>query len=635
LLSNNADVTITSISGKKGTIAFGDSVSATVAGDVTAKVLEIADTASVEVYGKLTATTVNVTSANAAAGDAVLDVDKAVVITDIAAEMADDGLRIVTKRTSANESQLTINGQIDRVEVDVALEMTAAEAKALLTTQEGKAPTSVQKLATAKKASTEYINVMVKDGNNWVAFDSIAGDTPEENFMLTAYKYDGGVYVTSLDALVKVYAYMENAEGSMDVVYETYFLDWEQAVKDINALNNKNQTYQIEILRNVGQKLDGTLAPLEKLTLPSKAKHVSVGGNNIFFMADTIKPATSTTFACVGLMAVKEVEENGSKRYESTSYDVNIGKYPVVMDTITAYADVFNANGEHLGSYENMPGTFSGSKNGRLTFRRRFESAGNEIVATMIKGIGTVEFYDGKWSSSLEEEVVEYTRALVTEGMTGVQNLILHPYTYVESLKGDISVKNLTAEGGTIRAKNFSVTGVTELDRASLAAGTETVGDGAIKLANIVLDSFSSIAGKQDKDGNSLIQITGTISASDGREPEEMLQIEVWYNDLSRMAQMYDGMLLLTAPKADMAWVTLAYSWSEDRPLYDEHGNIMFDESGNMLFEQEMDEEGNPVFDEEGNPVYVQDYYAAMGWPIEGYGMYKLGKAIYYGKLAK
>ena len=598
--TQTADLTFTSVSGNGIVVIHGGNVD--VAGGVAAnrfvmnnsgtisvgkdvKVTEmvIADNAVIEAKGKFTSKTVRVLDrVTNEELSAVIDADGAIALTDIYGDDYDDGLRIVTNRTATNESQLTISGEIAGTWVDVAMnvldsatgeyrEMTTADAAALLVTEENAVPVKTQKIATAPKASTElyvvtYEQIDEEGNKDWVYFGELPNENPyEEPDWITTYKHDGGMYITNLPALLNVYGYSEDSE------YYAYFMSWEQAVKEIDKLGNKNAFYDIRLERPVGQNLDGTLNPIKNLTLPSKAAGVGVCGGNIYFTGTKITPKTLTEIYDAGLYAVKAVKEDGMTLYESVTYDVNIGNNMVAFGNIYSWSD----------GYENKPGTISGSKKGYLAFYRDVENDANETVATMIKGVGTVEFIN--WYQDTEEPWINY---VVTKGISGVQNLILQPYTFLGAYEGDISVKDVYADRADMYAKNITVSGTIEMSDTGLSAGTETIGDGAIKLKDVVLNSKCGIYGKQDKNGKSLIQITGNVSTGAEYEgdTEGLLQVGVFYNNDSGWVPLSNKLVLLTAPKADASWFTSA---------------------------------------------------DAMGGILDGYGVYKLGKVIYYGKLAE
>ena len=654
--TQTADLVFTSVSGNGNIVIHGENVE--VAGSVTANLFDmnnagtvsvekdvkvtemlIADNAAIEAKGKFTAKTVRVLDkVTDEELSAVIDADGVIALTDIYGEDYDDGLRIVTNRTAANESQLTINGQISGTGVEVAMnvldsatgkyrEMTVADAAALLVTEENAVPAKTQKIATAPKASTNvyvatYEQVDEAGNKDWVYFGELPSENPdEEPVWITTYKHDGGMYLTNLPTLLWVESYTQEGE----FLYASTFMNWDQAVKEIDKIGNKNAYYEICLERSVGQNLDGTLNPIKNLTLPSKAAGVAVYGANIYFTGTKITPKTVTEISDVGLYAVKAVKEDGMTMYESVTYDVNIGNNMVAFGNIYGWSD----------GYESKPGTISGSKKGYLAFYNDMESGANETVANMIKGVGTVEFMNFNG-----DDETTWASYVVTKGISGVQNLVLQPYTFLGAYEGDISVKDVYADRADMYAKNITVSGTIEMSDTGLSAGTEKIGDGAIKLKDVVLNGKCGIYGKQDKNGKSLIQITGKVSTGveyEG-ETEGLLQVGLFYNNDSGWVPLSNKLVLLTAPKADASWFIPNYSWEEYEQAVDEEtGEPLWDEDGNPVFVQARDEEtGELLFDEYGNPIYVVTaVMERMGWERYGYGVYKLGKTIYYGKLAE
>ncbi|MBR5566277.1 MAG: hypothetical protein IKW08_09000 [Roseburia sp.] len=591
-----ADLVFTSVSGKgnllisdrtakvEGALAANiltvNNASVEVENDVKVTTLHIADNAALETAGKFTAKDVYVL--NMAENEqryAVVDADSVITITNVSGEESGDGLLIVTNRTQDKDaSQLTISGLVLGTEVDVAMniyddgeyrEMTAEDIAEILITDEKEIPVKEQALIIGKKLSSGNIGVAAFDEKEkcWIELAEIS-----------TYAQDGNVYMTDIPVLVQVYGI-----NGDKLTYNSNFINWNQAVKEIDSLNNKKLSYEMNIQRNVGQNADGTLEPIAELTLPAKAKEVIVTGNIIFLEESTISPKVKTIFTNVGLMAVEENRDG----YESVSYDVNVGNCYVEMNNITGITDIFVADYGWI-TLENIPGTISGAKKGHFVFHWDDEGAGNDMAATMINGVGTVEFWDSDYTVDMDDaETDVYTYVNVPEGITGAEKLIVHPFVQLESVEGAISVKNIIAKASVIHAKDVEVKGSADLASAWLEAGTESIGDGFMKIANVVLqDAESGLSAKQDENGNSLLQITGKISMSKtfADEKKEALQIEVRYNNDSASAQLYDGMLLLTAPKAD---VTVF------KPLY-----------------------------------------SGMGGSREGYGLYKEGKAnVYYGAL--
>jgi len=654
--SEAVDLVFTSISGNKGGVAVFDQ-NVEVQKDASLATLYVTDNATVDVLGKLTVKAINVVNISPESRMATVSADNAMTITDINGINSDGndslllGTRYTAKEADESVSQLTVNGEINDIIVGIATElydfetqtyhmMAAEEAEALLIVDENVSPAKNQKIATMPKASVMDLTIFVGSEND---IQPYAMTEMSEEYA-SIVKYNGGVYITKLPPLLAVAGFGPTYEGEEIVgwgmTYVSNFLDWDEAVKEIDKIGNKEVVYEMHLLRNVGQKLNGELAPIKNLKLPTKAIFVGIYGENIFFTGK-INIKTDMEFIDTGLMAVKQVKQGKNSWYESTKYDVAIGNNYVLMQDMHSDVEIYNEYGEAIGWYENLPGTISGSKKGYFEFGRAFEGDYNysNMPATKITGIGNVAFYCGEAGEGYEDY---YTFMTVPMGMSGVDNLIVNPRVYLESWDGAMNVKNLESTNSFVRAKNLTVTGTTELTSGILVAGTDVVGDGTLKLANVVLhDDNSILSAKQDKKGKSLMQITGTVTASEafyeelGEEAstEGALTVDIRYNNDVSCAQLYNGFMLLTAPKADASWFVPFYTHTEPRQAVDEEGNPIFDEeTGEPVFIPILDENDEPVINEEtGEIEYEQEYFPGMGWYNPDYCVYKLGKAIYYG----
>lgn len=653
--TETADLVFTSISGNKGSVAIFDR-KVKVEKDAGLATLYVSDNAVVDVLGKLTVNTINVVNISSEDCVATVAADGAMTITNINGVRMDndsDALLLDTrytamkKATDTSVSQLTVNGEINDIEVGITVEMydfatksyhsmTTEEAEALLIVDENATPAKNQKIATMPKARVDELAILLETEDD---LQPIATSQLSEQYA-TIVKHDGGVYMTNLPPVLGVIGYASVYEDGevvgSDNTYMALFLNWDQAVKEIDKIADKDAFYEMVLLRNAGQTLNGDINPIKNLSLPSKAKEVIVVGENIFFTGK-ITAKTNTVFTNIGLMAVKQVKQGKDTWYESTSYDVAVGNYYVVMDNIRSYAELYNEQGEGIGWFDNMPGTVSGSKKGIFEVHRSSDEGYNNLVATKISGVGTVMFWDYNYHDTMVEGA-EQTAYFVPKGITGVENLVVNPYVFLESWEAAISVKNLVNRGAVVYGKDLTVTGSTELQSAVLVAGTDVVGDGTLKLANVVLhDNNNELSAKQDKNGKSLLQINGTINTSEefGEETptEEAIRVLIRYNNDRACAQLYNEMLLLTAPKADASWFVPFYTYTAPRQVVGEDGNPIFDEeTGEPVYVPVYDENGKPVVDEEtGEPVYEEEYFVGMGWYNEYYRVYKLGKGIYYG----
>ncbi|MCC8140076.1 MAG: YDG domain-containing protein [Lachnospiraceae bacterium] len=131
---------------------------------------------------------------------------------------------------------------------------------------------------------------------------------------------------------------------------------------------------------------------------------------------------------------------------------------------------------------------------------------------------------------------------------------------------GVFTAKTLTLTNSSINnAKNVTVTGTTTLNGGTITAGTETVGDGKLSLASVVIGADgNTLVAKQDKNGSSLLSISGTVTAAEGyTKTDDSLVIGLRYNDDSAAVTLHSGLVLLTAAKADSSWFVYYYNGDE------------------------------------------------------------------------
>lgn len=658
-----ADLVFSSVSGTKGTINIvGESnlaskkvyvkgalsinaleltgyTEAVAEKDITITALNLGSKASLEGKGKLTVKELTVT--NYAVGNAetaVLKAEKAMTFTDIQGENLDENdallldtcFTTITKATQQSLSQLSINGSIEDVQVNIATEMydlatktyhkmNMDDAKALNVVNADMAPAKTQKIATMPKASVANVTVYVADNtDSWKKLESIDfTDNGGDVVPVLNYKYDSGLYITTSEPVVRLEGEVETTVGEgtgRQQIYSTEFLSWEQAVKEIDRIANSDMYYKLVLLKDIGSS-----TPITELTLPTKAAEViitSEDGKNIYFTKTAITLKCNTVFENVGLMAVKKMGTGTDIWYESTGYNITVGNFGLTETSVRRGAN----NGDMNGAYfENMPNIISGTAKGSFTFRKCDTGVDDNdylyAPATKITNVGTVTFLnkneteniptivDGE-GNTVEDREARNARRVWLEmenGMSGVTSLILYPDTEINCGAGDISVKNLTlAEESRVSAKNLTVTGITTLNNSDINIGTDTIGDGKVKLANVVIaGNDSHIRAKQDKNGKSQLEITGTITGAENYmydSNRSAVCVGIRYNNSSeKYAKLYDGMTLLTAPKAESSWFGIECSWT-------------------------------PGEGETGEP------FEGMGEWTDGYDVYKSGKEIKYGK---
>lgn len=113
-----------------------------------------------------------------------------------------------------------------------------------------------------------------------------------------------------------------------------------------------------------------------------------------------------------------------------------------------------------------------------------------------------------------------------------------------------------------------------------------------MKLKTVIAEDAKNIlSAKQDKNGKSMLVITGKVTT----QKDAPIIIGIFYSDQSSYAKLHDKMVLLLAQSASAECFVPYYSTTE----YDEE------------WEEEI-------------------YYSRMGEKQEGYGLIKSGKTIWY-----
>lgn len=578
-----------SVSGSKGGMELSG-ISAEVKGAVSLASLGLWDGARMDAGGKVTVTDLYAgqpleTADGSVHADNYLYSPLAVTITNIynydydgygeetGNITIDTSFTKIGKEGDHGNTQLAINGMVEDVEVTLQMErheisggwegyvpMTADRFKELWTAGIGK-PAAYQKLASMPKAGLENIRMSISE-------DSVL------------YKYDGGLYVTDQKPSVRVTG-MKDA----DTIYTADFMEWAQAVKEIDKIADMDNSYTIELLKTEGVRGD-ELVPVAAVTLPAKAKEVLIKASDdsseakgIFFTNTTIALKCPVTMEGIGLICVRK--NSKTKDYETMAHTVNTGNFAfTLVDPVSVvggmYAKAGNITGSAKGSY-----AFSSGKEGAL-----------RTPALKITNVGTVTFYNGNTGDGSVTE----TELYVDNGVTGVTALNLGAGIKMKSAAA-VSVKNLTLDSSALEAKDITVGTLAELSNASeLKAGTRTVGDGKLILNNIqVQGGGNTLLAKQDKNGKTLLTINGKITdVSGGGNP--VVRVGLYYNNQSGFAQLYDGMDLGNAKNAE---VTAEYFV--------------------------------PYYTERYGDISAAD---GMGVPVSGnsYGIYKNKNIIYYGK---
>ena len=412
-------------------------------------------------------------------------------------------------------------------------------------TVSGDTPKAYQKLANMTTASAETIELYYGEGVGTAASGNL-------------YKYNRGLYITDQAVAVRVSG---SIEGEYNSEYQAEFYNFNDAVAEIDNRNNRNMDYTISLYRPVGVNGNGRLE-LKALKLPSKAKSITIKpaegeqSGNVIAFSGNVTLGCNTTVEGVVLSSLKKVT-NAKYHYThftNTGYNINIGNY--------AYREVGIAPGtniecQDLGYMGRNVEKISGSAKGSY-YVETDKNNSYLAAATAISGVGTVEF-----KSASSENSTYYS---VLRGISGVNELIVNEATSMGSENGNITANNVTLRHNSyVHAKNFTSNKTITLDGGALEIGTKTVGDGKVSLNNIIVQrSGNLLRGKQDKNGRSMIEVKGTVSVGDGSNFENGISssiiVKIDYNDKSACAQLYDGMVLLSAPKASPWWFTPAYS---------------------------------------------------------------------------
>lgn len=474
------------------------------------------------------------------------------------------------KELSKAVSQLTIDGNIEQADVNQPLTVkmipyicrdvnagtyTAATAQDITAlTLTGNKPAAFQKLINLPKAATENIEIEYELSNGDLS--KTAG---------TLYKYEKGLYLTSLEAAVEVCG---RHTGETFNTYQTKFCTLEDAVKEINSRNDLNMDYNIMLLKNIGMT-NKAMTPISNLKLPTKAKSVTIqpargeaSGNTIVFTGN-LTIGCATTFDGICMAAVKQYKSGNYQYYGATSYNINVGGNELREYNVLQEATVSSMNGYYASNLVRSVGTLSGNAKGSYYCSNVAPGSADDFnVAGKIAGVGTVVFMNGG---------NQYKSYVVSGGITGVNEIIVYAKATVEAYNGNVTANNILILGeGLINTKNLTCSKVLTLQGGAIFAGSKAVGDGKISLNHVVLQERNNyLQGKQDKNGKSLIEIKGTVTTENdwdaaAKPKQDAITIGLKYNNGSTYAQLHEGMVLLTAPKVSTHWFTPAYSGEEE-----------------------------------------------------------------------
>ena len=418
------------------------------------------------------------------------------------------------------------------------------------------------------------------------ATTTVADDNTGRSFTGTTGSALAGGYANS--AVPKVRVTRTTVAGITTV---SEFDDWATAVAEIDNAADRTSKYEIALLADLGGDT-AEAPPMKSLDMPKNAAEVRIvsvntGPSNHGIL---ITASDKVTFNCptilkgVGIVCLKR-QKNGS--YVSGDYDLNIGGNKVVIDDLK-----HTYNGKKSG-VNNITGTKEGSVRfimGDATLR----------IGGNTTGVGTVEIIN---PTAIERGVHAFGRLapgnIVAEGTNG--SILIHTNSdlTVTSLKTEhcrissgkaMNIVNLDADGsilyvgnatghpngvdqGTpatadlnvtnailrnnthVYAQNVNVKEKLTTEGSVLDAGyklTRPGQGGKVSIARLFVVNDNWIFAKQDLNGRSQITVNGTVNADPGEaEVNGLERICLWNNDYSGLAQVYDGMVLATAPKAE------------------------------------------------------------------------------------
>lgn len=607
--ASGIDLVFSKITTKSGSMSL-QLEHAFVIGDAAVTDLELSYDSALDALGRIT-----VGNVKEGSGSNYLVSKSAITIGSVSA-WNNGSLGIVTsytkKELSKAASQLTITGEAaSNVTLRVYQHcydtkankyrlLTEEETKQLLWKPEGKT-SAYQKLINAPKLQTEnlFIYCNMADIKKYLSSNMEHQYKQQYQFV----KLDGTVYLTKERLAIWVKGY----DGS-DMVYNGSFYSWEQAVKEIDRLDHPERDYIIVLEQDLGT--NG--APIKNLTMPAKAATVEISSDNDAYgilMTGTKLTLKTDTYIGVDIVAVKK---SGS-RYYSVPYTIDTGKNLLILFEMWTDGEGYEGMG-YLEPQLRLTGAASGKayiglKNDPRTTDGLYQ---NHIL--QISNIGTVTVL------CLEQgnDTFRQCDFAVRDGVSGVGTLILEPATSLTCTDKDIKVKNMILglkapdyedgdENGEfthpagqyttrIHAPNITVSDTLTMAGAELRAGMTTGSDGKVTLKDVVAwDYDNDIFGKQDKNGKTQIKISGTVTTGEGIEALPVLAPPVtlglcYHNSTNRWVQLSEDLVLANAPKADLTMLRAHYAeYSLEDPEKLEAMNMGFGKNGYGLYRRGSD----------------------------------------------
>ena len=571
--------TYTSITAPQGQIVIPAGADVTVNGAVSAKTLSLAG--ELHVKGNLTATTLT-----AASNDAAVAGEKVMTFTDLTKQADAAVLKLTTYRTArpANKisrTQLTINGEItvptsiqmmvyDQKKINGKLEDTHAfgmnDMKDYELGVNGK-PTENVKLAVIPKASLADVTLLVEDSDT-----SYAKNLP-------LWKYEKGMYLAESKYAVNNggLPIIVTAQEDGTSVYEASFMNWAQAVKEIDVIAKKARTYTITLTENAGD--NGTIGTL---TMPAQAAKLTVKSNDdhgryVFFTGTAITLRCPTEFDRIGLIGVLRKASGKTVWYENRAYTLNAGNYDLTMKNMLKSGNFeYKANQGNTYAYLSaIPSRISGGAKGTLTWEMTTNwSNGDDFYyvdnmqtqpAEQITGFGTVDLklsdkFDHKVGSTVVPVSSKEAILSVPKGISGISSLKLNEGVTLNVTAGNVAVKDAQING-YVKTRNYTSTGTTTMHLGVIDAGmwVKNTVTGAVRMNQVKLETMDNqIIGRKNRSNVSQIVIRGAVTKTDAFDETATSEnvavhapIVICLTEYARnsKAQLVNGMVLLQALK--------------------------------------------------------------------------------------
>lgn len=571
--------TYTSITAPQGQIVIPAGADVTVNGAVSAKTLSLAG--DLHVKSNLAAATLA-----AASNEAAVTGEKVMTFTDLTKQADDAALKLTTYRTTrpANKisrTQLTINGEItvptsiqmmvyDQKKINGKLEDTHAfgmnDMKDYELGVNGK-PTENVKLAVIPKASLADVTLLVEDSDT-----SYAKNLP-------LWKYEKGMYLAESKYAVNNggLPIIMTAQEDGTLVYKASFMNWAQAVKEIDVIAKKARTYTITLTENAGD--NGTIGTL---TMPAQAAKLTVKSNDdhgryVFFTGTAITLRCPTEFDRIGLIGVLRKASGKTVWYENRAYTLNAGNYDLTMKNMLESGNFeYKANQGNTYAYLSaIPSRISGGAKSTLTWemttnwsnRDDFYYVDNMQTqpAEQITGFGTVDLklsdkFDHKVGSTVVPVSSKEAILSVPKGISGISSLKLNEGVTLNVTAGNVAVKDAQING-YVKTRNYTSTGTTTMHLGVIDAGmwVKNTVAGAVRMNQVKLETMDNqIIGRKNRSNVSQIVISGAVTKTDAFDETATSEdvavhspIVICLTEYARnsKAQLVNGMVLLQALK--------------------------------------------------------------------------------------